>query len=55
MKKNTIRDRIIDGYSYEDAISGTYDDRDFDYVNAIFFMDKYGRPVNNKYAKYMIF
>lgn len=54
-EKNTIRDRIIDGYSYEDAISGTYDDRDFDYVNAIFFMDKYGRPVNNEYAKYMIF
>lgn len=53
-EKNTIRDRIIDGYSYEEAITGTWEDRDFDPINAIFFMDEYGRPVNNEYAKYMI-
>lgn len=53
-EKNTIRDRIIDGYDYQEAITGTWEDRDFDQVNAIFFMDNNGRPLNNDYVKYIM-
>lgn len=50
-KKNTIKNRILNGYDDLDAITGKLDD--MDPVNAIYFVNEYGRPINKEATEFL--
>lgn len=51
---NTIRDRLISGYTDEDAVFGKDSDKQIISSNAVYFVNEYGRPLNNQYVNEFI-